>query len=438
MTRVRLHALVAAALAAVCTVPSVVRAQGAPADTSWQQHSRLARSAFAAGDWAASRHHFERADAIVGGGANAMYNLAIVEARAGHPAAALDHLEEFASTGLTRAAARDTMFTALRSDPRFTAVTAQLDSNAAPRGAAVVAHQLKDAALLAEDLAWDAAGKRFFVSSIHERKIVAVDEKGETRDFTGADEPDFWGAFALRLDPKRHLLWATTAAIKTIERYDDADSGRAAVIAFDTRSGKRVRRADLASDGRAHVLGDMTVAGDGTVYVTDSVGGGVYRLRPGAAALDTVLAPGTFTSPQSPVLAPGGRRLVIPDYPRGLAAVEIASGKVTWLPKPRTFASGGIDGLYWTGRGLIAVQNGTSPRRVLWLDTDAQLTRVTGWRVLEQATDRLGEPSHGVIAGHDFFFLGDTGWDRVGDDEVMKTDAESTAPVILRMTLPKK
>jgi sugar lactone lactonase YvrE len=329
------------------------------------------------------------------------------------------------------------MFAPLRAIPRFAAVAARLDSNGVARGSSEVFRDLKDAALLAEDLAWDASGKRFFVSSIHRRKIVSVDAGGSVKDFAGVSEPDFWGAFALRLDPGRHLLWATTAAIRTIENYDSADSGRAAVLAFDTRTGQRVRRADLPRDGRPHVLGDMTVGPDGVVYVTDSVGGGVYRLRAGAATLDTLLAPGTFTSPQTPVLAPGNRRLLIPDYPRGIAALEIGTGRVTWLPKPRTLASGGIDGLYAAKGGLIAVQNGTSPRRVLWLDTDAKLTRITGWRVLEQASGRLGEPSHAVLDGDVLYFLGDTGWDRVGQDEVLRATADSSAPVILRLALPK-
>jgi len=63
-----------------------------------------------------------------------------------------------------------------------------------------------------------------------------------------------------------------------------------ALVALDRRTGRVLRRFELPRDGARHVLGDMTIGPDGAVYVTDSVAGGVYRLRPGGAALDT-LAP---------------------------------------------------------------------------------------------------------------------------------------------------
>jgi hypothetical protein len=49
-----------------------------------------------------------------------------------------------------------------------------------------------DASLLAEDVAWDARGERFLVSSIHRRKIVAVDRSGRVTDFTAAGADGAW------------------------------------------------------------------------------------------------------------------------------------------------------------------------------------------------------------------------------------------------------
>jgi hypothetical protein len=183
------------------------------------------------------------------------------------------------------------------------------------------------------------------------------------------------------------------------------------------------------------VPGDLTIGPDGTVYMTDSAGGGVYALRPGASSLDTIAPPGTFASPQTPVLVPSGRRLIVPDYSRGLASLDLATGAVHWLEKPRDLAANGVDGLYAAWKGLVAIQNGTTPRRVLWLDTDEELSRIRGWRVLEQATPRLGEPTHGVVVGSRFYFIGNSGWDRLDVDQTLVTTRGSTTPVILRLDL---
>lgn len=241
------------------------------------------------------------------------------------------------------------------------------------------------------------------------------------------------GIYGLALDAARGRLWATTAAGPTCEGYDPADSGRTALLAYDLRAGKRLTRVELPRDGAKHVLGDLTLGRDGTVYLTESLGGGVYRLRLGAITLDTLAPSGTFRSPQMPVLALDGRRLLIPDYPRGLAALDIASGRVAWLAKPRTLASGGIDGLYRVGRHLVAIQNGTSPHRILELTLDPGETRVESWRVLEQASEWLGEPNHGVRVRDDLYFIGNSGWDRVGDDEILKTPADARPAVLLRL-----
>jgi hypothetical protein len=55
------------------------------------------------------------------------------------------------------------------------------------------------------------------------------------------------------------------------------------------------------------------------------------------------------------------------------------------------------------------------------------------WRVLEQASARLGEPNHGVMVGRDFVLIGDSGWDRVGPDGRLVTPPGTRPPVLLRL-----
>jgi hypothetical protein len=98
-------------------------------------------------------------------------------------------------------------------------------------------------------------------------------------------------------------------------------------------------------------------------------------------------------------------------------------------------ASGGIDGLYLDGARLIAVQNGTNPHRVLHLMLDPTGTSIIAWRALEHASPHMGEPNHGVLVGNDFYFIGDSGWERVGDDGQLHTTPESRSPVLLKLDL---
>ena len=407
----------------------------APApDPAFREELAAARAALERHDGLAARPHLLRVDSIVNGHPGAMAALAAIAARQGEREEALRWMRDFAATGLARRFDRDTNFAGLAADPDFRAIAARLDSNGAPRTAAALAVRLPDAALLAEDVAWDAKRRRFLVSSIHERKILAVTPAGRASDWVRAGA-DAWGFYGLTIDAARGRLWATTAAGPEVQGYSPADSGRAALLAFDLGTARPLARAELPRDGARHVLGDLTVGPDGAVYVTDSVGGGVYRLRPGAAALDTLAPAGSFASPQQPALAPGGARLLLPDYPRGIAALDLASGAVTWLLKPRTLAAGGIDGLLRDGDRLIAIQNGTNPHRVIELTLDAGATAITGWRVLEQGSEWLGEPNHGALVGRDLVFLGNSGWERVNEKEELESPADARPPVLLRLRL---
>jgi streptogramin lyase len=226
-------------------------------------------------------------DSLVGGYAGAKSTLATLAGLRGDRADALRWLLAFAQTGLARSVTADTTFERWYDDMDFKTVAGLLDANAKPISNATVAYSLGDPALLTEDVAWDASGKRFLVSSIHERKIVAIDAAGHVTNFTKPAADGVWGIYGLALDAERGLLWATTAAGPECEGYVPADSGRTALLAYDLRTASLRHRIELPRTAARQTLGDLTVAPDGTVYASESYGGAVYRLPPGAATLDT-------------------------------------------------------------------------------------------------------------------------------------------------------
>jgi len=416
----------------VGVAPASVRAS---TDSTWSEHLASGRTAIARDDRAGAWHHLLAVDSLVGGHTGAKSALATLAARDGRRDEALRWLRALAETGISRLIGRDTTFARWREDPEFRAVAARLDSNAAPLANAVLFRSLGDASLLAEDVVWDAREQRFLVSSIHRRKIVAVDRSGRVSDFTRAGAEGAWGVYGLALDAKRGLLWATIVAGAESDSFAVADSGRTALVAYDLHSARRLQSVELPRTPERQVLGDLTLAADGGVYVSESLGGALFRLLPGTRELEMLVPPGTFRSPQGMALAADGKRLYVADYSRGFAAVDLATRSIVWLPKPYSLSSGGCDGLYRDGSRLIAIQNGTTPHRVLELGLDASGSRITGWRVLEQASEHLGEPNHGALVGRDFYLIGNSGWERVGDDGRLQTGADARAPVLLRLRL---
>jgi len=290
---------------------------------------------------------------------------------------------------------------------------------------AVVA-TLPAANLLAEDLAFDAATGRWFVSSVHGREILVKKPGKAWRVFA---HQNLSGVLALGIDPPRRRLWATSVGLPQAGDLAPEDQGVSALVAFDLDSGRELRRIPL--EGKGHALGDMAVASDGTVFVTDSRGGGVYRLDPEAMALVALVTPGTFRSPQTPVVVEGG--ILVPDYAKGLAFVPASGGAARWLTGPEGVDLRGIDGMALSGRRLYVVQNGASPNRVLALDLDEGLTKVERITVLL----KVPEATHVLVREGTLFILADNGWERFDDAGALKKDAPpERAPRILRLELP--
>ena len=205
---------------------------------------------------------------------------------------------------------------------------------------------------------------------------------------------------------------------------------------MDANSGKVLRRFDPGTTGPA-VLGDMCVTEDGTVYVTDSIGGGVYRLHGDlqTAKLEKI-ADGLF-SPQTPVPARDGKRLFVADYTMGIAVIDLPrpmpSTKVNYLPHPENVAVVGLDGLYLSGDSLIGIQNGTEPARIMRLRLNPAQTEITGAEVIEQATERMGDPTHAVAVDGWFYVSANVGWSKVDDNTgKLRPGEKFTPPVLLR------
>jgi hypothetical protein len=442
---------------ALAAVPEPRDDEPAPPPAAWEEAQHRAREAHDAGDFQAYRSRIQRLFELLSGHPDTVWAMAKAEALLGHPAAALDWLNAYAAMGLTHDFAAEVDLVGLRQVDGFAAARSRIDANRRPVSRSVRAFSLADPNLLPEDIAYDAGARRFLISSVREAKIVAVDARsGVARDFVPAGRDGIWGMLALAVDERRGVLWATTAGMPQARGYRaDADLGHSAVLRYQLATGKLLKRYDLPPPPhfrkpprgsragavvvppaeRERVLGDMTVATNGDVFVSEAVTGAVYAIRHGGDALEFLVAPGIFASPQTPAVTPDGRRLLVADYDRGIGIVDLASRAVTWMGHPREVAVHGIDGMYLAGDSLIAVQNGTEPHRVVRLVLDPSLTRVLRWEALESNSPGLGEPTHGTFVGKDFFFIANSGWDQLAEDGSLKPGAAMTPAAVLRLTL---
>jgi hypothetical protein len=365
-----------------------------------------------------------------------MLRAASVETHLGHTQEALRWMQRYAATGLTYDIANDDDLKPLLTEKDFAAIATQMKSRSAPVAKAEIVCSLPTVDLMPEDLTYDALSKTFIVSSIqhHSAYRVSLPKNGqkecELHELGLEDGAKRWPTFAVSADAGRHLLWISSAAMADFKDVPRADEGKSALLVIDQTTGRLVRRFDLGPDGKP-VLGDMTVAADGAVYVTDSVGGGVYRVTGDlqTAKLEKI-ADGLF-SPQTPTLAKDGKRLFVADYSLGIAIVDLGTRKVDYLRHPENIAVTGLDGLYLFGDSLLGVQNGSEPERIMRYQLNPEQTEIIGQEVIEQGP-RIGDPTHVIVVDGIAYVSTNVGWGNIDDHGNLKTGQHFAAPVLMR------
>lgn len=416
---------------------TVILAARLPAqhDSTWRDHDQAARDARLRSDWSASRAHLERMDATLTGHPSVVIALARASAHLGDTARVIAELERLATEGVSYDIEADTQLTLVRFASRGAAISAKLRANLAPVGTFAAAAMLPEADFVAEGIVWDGRRARVLVSSIRHRRIDTVRRDGAVSRFIDLARDSAWSPLGLAVDSARNRLWVTTESSPLATARDPADSGRAAILRYDLALGALRARYELPRDGTPHEPGDIAVASNGDLFVSDGRGGVVYVIREGSTSLDTLVRSGPLVSPQG--LAPDrdGRRLFVADYALGIVAIDRRTGAVESIPRPRDIAANGVDGLILRGDELIGVQNGVTPNRLVAFDLDPSHSRILGARTLARDTARIREPTHLVAVDGDLFFVANGGFGLYDERGTLRPGVTQLAPVIARFRL---
>jgi len=225
--------------------------------------------------------------------------------------------------------------------------------------------------------------------------------------------------------PDNRIIWLGAGNI------DGSDpKGEFSGVAGLTRVGREVIRI-AAPDGVA--ISDITVAGDGTIFGSDPIGGGVYLASPGDQQMRALVPPGTFRSPQGLAVSKDGKKLYVSDYRYGIAIVDLATGEVSRLATDLPLILDGVDGMWRYRNELIVVQNGTSPMRIGALELSEDGLSVNGYRLLEQAHSQWTEPLSGSLDGNALIYVANGQWDRFVQGEPAQD--KPTLPTQIRRLL---
>lgn len=402
-------------------------------ETSASQHlddlRAKVRAAHAAGDGAAYLAGSLEIRQFLNGSPSAILQVMSAQAFHRNEAAVLDSFEQFIAMGQSdRRALENPVFADLRPSVRFKTLEERMGENDRPIAAGSTVFEMPEAGLVPEDIDYDPVTRRFYISSVLKNEVLALDFSGSFHIFARA--PDGRPMMALKVDSRRRRLWVTEVGLNGFASIPKENWRTSLLLIYDLDSGRLLEHAPGPPQT---TLGDMalTPSGDGILSDND---GGVYRVS-GKDLRFERLDRQEFISPQTPAISADGRIAYVPDYLRGIAMLDLATKNISWIDAQGKYALNGIDGLYLSGRTMLATQNGTSPERVIRFELDRSLRRIESESILERSTPTLGDPTHGVVVNSAFYYIANSGWDTLEDDGTLKPGAVPVKSRLMRADL---
>jgi len=346
----------------------------------------------------------ERYEQLYGETGNASLLLLLAESRAkaGEAEAAVAALEQLVMLNTGLVVMNEPGLSALRGRAEVDAVITRLDAAAPQIGQPRVAAEISLPGLIPEGIATD--GERLFVGDMAGRQILSLvlGEPARVFAITGELRP-----IGMTVDQRRGLLWvaATTAFVA-------AETPASAILGFDLTTGE-LRQSFRSPNWRS--VNDLAIAPDGAIYLTDSLGGALFRLRPDEATVDGVTPDGQMAFPNGVALSADGQAIYVAQG-ASLKRVDVESGLMETVAQPRDLALLSIDGLYRYGPDLIAVQSGGTPGRVLRLHLSRDGRAISSYEVLAARLPVFDMPTTAAIQGDRLYLIANSQLRRLRQD----------------------
>lgn len=307
-----------------------------------------------------------------------------------------------------------------------------------PKEISSIAHRIPEKDLIVKAIAFDPRRNIFYAGSIYQRKIVAVQSDGSTRDAIPEAKDGLLSPVGMKVDAARNYLWVLDALQPTGTRMQTPEmNGKARVHQYDLESMKLLNTYST-DDSLEHLFNDLAVLWNGDVFLTDSKNGTIYTVNREKQTLDLWYENNDMYFPNG-ITASTDQKYLFVSHWQGINRISLAEKSSLPLNAKVKTTLTGIDGLYFYNDHLIAVQNSAGPQsRIMRFDLSRNYDAVTKATVLESGHNLHNIPTTGLIDGDDFYYIANSQLQSF-DREGKIFPAESMSPTyILKISLDTK
>jgi sugar lactone lactonase YvrE len=280
---------------------------------------------------------------------------------------------------------------------------------ARPIGKVDTAFVLSEDLLHPESIAFDPRDSVWLIGDVRTGYVAKVDDEGEEVYIPPGDQ-GLAAVMGLCIDSKNQHFFASSVQVPEWKDFREGSAERSSIYVYHVKDGLFMHKIDHFDASNDHVFGDLIIYKDGTAFISDSYQPLIFRLDSEQGLREHIRSQ-ELKSPQGMAFHEDSALLYVADYSRGIVVFDLFTGEFQGrtLETP-THSLKGIDGIYWYNGQLIAIQNGSIPKRVLKLKLSPDGKRIVGSSPLISGYPVLNEPTQGVIHNNDFYFIANSPW----------------------------
>ena len=242
-------------------------------------------------------------------------------------------------------------------------------------------------------LAHDAVSRRFVLGDRKAGRLLVIDEVSRHLvTYVSAASAGFYEDLTgFALDARRGDLWVVSAK-------GEPDASASVLHKLQLVSGRallEVRTPPAASPVR---FVDVAVAPGGTVYALDAIDSRIFRLRPGARALESVMR---LEARQATALTAADDRTLYVAVEKGLVRVDVGARSVVPVKSVEDLTQ--FESLSWRGGALLGVERVAGSSLIVRIPLDASGVRAQPRHVLAASPDA----TVGALGGDAYYYLSD-------------------------------
>lgn len=301
-------------------------------------------------------------------------------------------------------------FANIKSFPLFKYIKENMDINGEHHGEGSEAFSLSKSfsGLLFENIAYDEKNQAFLMGSLRDGSIIKISGNGEISVLIeatqgGAKGP--WAALDVAVDAKNNVLWVASGSVSQYGKFTKETSGLTGVFKYNLSTGKLLQSVLVPANKRPSLFNSIAVTESGDLFVLGAINNVVLKLAKDATQFSIVFSTKKYKKLRNLTTDETGNIVYINDDDEGIVIISLKDENIYLIGNSPQLNLTGITDLIYDDNGLIMIQSGFTPERIMRLALGKTKLNLENIFPIESAHPRFNSPSAGTVVENGLYFI---------------------------------